>query len=45
MIFVSDQEGLPDYWGIETNLLICQSSCVCRFYQEGLPDYWGIETG
>ena len=38
------QEGLPDYWGIET------LSCIFRFlpfefaHQEGLPDYWGIET-
>ena len=28
-----NQEGLPDYWGIET-----------LPHQEGLPDYWGIET-
>ena len=36
------QEGLPDYWGIETNII----SRVFKghSYQEGLPDYWGIET-
>ena len=40
---VYDQEGLPDYWGIETPDI----ALSCRFLlldQEGLPDYWGIET-
>ena len=49
-----DQEGLPDYWGIETPF--CQpqirkdypTTGVLKLpsanYQEGLPDYWGIET-
>ena len=39
-----DQEGLPDYWGIETilyELLLFLDHCQ---NQEGLPDYWGIET-
>ncbi len=40
-----NQEGLPDYWGIET-----KGKEKLRFKQftlqnqEGLPDYWGIET-
>ena len=40
---IFDQEGLPDYWGIETQYVlgVCSTSSV---YQEGLPDYWGIET-
>ena len=38
-----NQEGLPDYWGIETG------ECLSGYLrsptnQEGLPDYWGIET-
>ena len=40
--FSFHQEGLPDYWGIETLY-----ACVYLFVlvdQEGLPDYWGIET-
>ena len=37
------QEGLPDYWGIETDFV---SGTGEQFpnHQEGLPDYWGIET-
>ena len=39
-----DQEGLPDYWGIET-LANPEATAIGEFeYQEGLPDYWGIET-
>ena len=38
-----NQEGLPDYWGIETSLSAMLSSPLF-FDQEGLPDYWGIET-
>ena len=38
-----DQEGLPDYWGIETCALV-DANNIGNFYQEGLPDYWGIET-
>ena len=41
------QEGLPDYWGIET----LPQQTIDLWYvldvevdQEGLPDYWGIET-
>ena len=43
MILALHQEGLPDYWGIET---ITRSSFITTggIYQEGLPDYWGIET-
>ena len=37
------QEGLPDYWGIET--VTFQSPVIeSENNQEGLPDYWGIET-
>ena len=39
----SYQEGLPDYWGIETRLIRCDQRIFCP-HQEGLPDYWGIET-
>ena len=41
-----DQEGLPDYWGIETYPDELQANEIerCVPYQEGLPDYWGIET-
>ena len=37
------QEGLPDYWGIET---LWPHTALQAFAedQEGLPDYWGIET-
>ena len=37
------QEGLPDYWGIET---IHFRTYLHELFshQEGLPDYWGIET-
>ena len=38
-----DQEGLPDYWGIETFNHAKHCSHIPK-YQEGLPDYWGIET-
>ncbi len=38
-----DQEGLPDYWGIETSIISLASVDV-KTNQEGLPDYWGIET-
>ena len=38
-----DQEGLPDYWGIETRLRRWPMRCA-QPHQEGLPDYWGIET-
>ena len=40
------QEGLPDYWGIETNLVgaIYETRQYVQQDQEGLPDYWGIET-
>ncbi len=37
------QEGLPDYWGIET-YLPPPPSPHRQVDQEGLPDYWGIET-
>ena len=37
------QEGLPDYWGIETPQFIRLGYGLLD-YQEGLPDYWGIET-
>ena len=40
----SDQEGLPDYWGIETYLHDLLQYIPTISYQEGLPDYWGIET-
>ena len=42
-----DQEGLPDYWGIETRGAFKPNHFTHMFppiYQEGLPDYWGIET-
>ena len=39
-----DQEGLPDYWGIETPLQCLLLQVHQCFNQEGLPDYWGIET-
>ena len=39
-----DQEGLPDYWGIETIFVFPIGIIVAIGYQEGLPDYWGIET-
>ena len=41
-----DQEGLPDYWGIETftGAYEHQSNSFNGPNQEGLPDYWGIET-
>ena len=42
-VSVDDQEGLPDYWGIET-ILWRKFIKKLRKYQEGLPDYWGIET-
>ena len=38
-----DQEGLPDYWGIETFHSACHLAQGAND-QEGLPDYWGIET-
>ena len=38
------QEGLPDYWGIETLIDRKARSDSPIVYQEGLPDYWGIET-
>ncbi len=37
------QEGLPAYWGIETNHQILQEN-LHSHNQEGLPAYWGIET-
>ena len=37
-----NQEGLPDYWGIETHFTLAKPFTVSN--QEGLPDYWGIET-
>ena len=39
-----DQEGLPDYWGIETYQMPLSFVHAQRVNQEGLPDYWGIET-
>ena len=39
----NNQEGLPDYWGIETYPLF-HHPLLEPHYQEGLPDYWGIET-
>ena len=39
----TNQEGLPDYWGIETYALCCNAR-TSSDNQEGLPDYWGIET-
>ena len=41
---MDDQEGLPDYWGIETYRGKTQLCAHIFFNQEGLPDYWGIET-
>ena len=41
---VLDQEGLPDYWGIETFQKPRQFLTHNFVHQEGLPDYWGIET-
>ena len=38
------QEGLPDYWGIETFFKTLAREKNAVFDQEGLPDYWGIET-
>ena len=38
------QEGLPDYWGIETFQYLSGNDWIVVKYQEGLPDYWGIET-
>ena len=38
-----NQEGLPDYWGIETQQSPHHPN-LQRRNQEGLPDYWGIET-
>ena len=38
-----DQEGLPAYWGIETNRRPGQRWPLLG-NQEGLPAYWGIET-
>ena len=43
-VYLLYQEGLPDYWGIETCLSRSERRQF-REYQEGLPDYWGIETG
>ena len=40
---VTNQEGLPDYWGIETVKNMRLQPELLRD-QEGLPDYWGIET-
>ena len=37
------QEGLPDYWGIETFRYGLETKGAIE-NQEGLPDYWGIET-
>ena len=42
--FMLDQEGLPDYWGIETNFVALFFYGHLPPHQEGLPDYWGIET-
>ena len=42
--YFSDQEGLPDYWGIETNTVDTLALKNGIWNQEGLPDYWGIET-
>ena len=40
-----DQEGLPDYWGIETFTSSRYEPFEALVHdQEGLPDYWGIET-
>ena len=41
-VFCFNQEGLPDYWGIETYHGHWINNFACD--QEGLPDYWGIET-
>ena len=38
------QEGLPAYWGIETDNCLAHKWEI-DLNQEGLPDYWGIETG
>ena len=38
------QEGLPDYWGIETLCKMPFTILRRPAHQEGLPDYWGIET-
>ena len=38
------QEGLPDYWGIETSKSNTPRTARIFPNQEGLPDYWGIET-
>ena len=40
---VGYQEGLPDYWGIET-VRVNTAGNQFNKNQEGLPDYWGIET-
>ncbi len=40
---LKNQEGLPDYWGIETLLLpALLGQSASGFDQEGLPAYWGI---
>ena len=36
------QEGLPDYWGIETKPARGMPIAKLKTNQEGLPDYWGI---
>ena len=41
---IVDQEGLPAYWGIETNILLGNTHRNHLVNQEGLPAYWGIET-
>ena len=43
-VTLEHQEGLPDYWGIETQVPAVPVRGSFRQYQEGLPDYWGIET-
>ena len=42
--FYGNQEGLPDYWGIETFFFCDRIPHFNILNQEGLPDYWGIET-